>query len=65
MKENETKNDNNEYAEQDQFVCHKCGIELQDWTRVKRDPDDGDVTYHEYTLRYCPHCGRKIVEDEK
>lgn len=53
-----------ENAEQDQFVCHKCGIELQDWQRVERDPDDdGDVSYHEYVLRYCPHCGRKIVEE--
>jgi hypothetical protein len=30
MKENETKNGGTEYAEQDQFVCHKCGIKLQD-----------------------------------
>lgn len=51
-----------DYAECDQFVCSKCGIELQDWHSVERDMDDGEVSYHEYTFRFCPNCGRKIVE---
>ena len=51
-----------DYAECDQFVCNKCGIELQDWHRVERDMDDGEVSYHEYTFRFCPNCGRRIVE---
>lgn len=55
-------NDGKDYAECDQFVCSKCGIEIQDWHRVERDMDDGEVSYHEYTFRYCPHCGRRIVE---
>lgn len=50
-----------DYAEVDQFVCSKCGIELQDWNSVERC-EDGEVIYHEYTFRFCPHCGRKIVE---
>lgn len=52
-----------EYDDCDQFVCSECGIELQDWRRVERDEDDGDITYHEYILRYCPNCGAKIVEN--
>jgi hypothetical protein len=56
-------NDGKDYAEFDQFVCSKCGIELQDWNRVERC-DDGEIIYHEYTFRFCPHCGRKIVEGE-
>ena len=52
-----------EYDDCDQFVCSECGIELQDWRRVERDEDDGDVTYHEYRLRYCPNCGAKIGEN--
>jgi len=48
-----------EYAACDQFVCSKCGIELQDWRRVERDEDDGDVTYHEYVFCYCPNCGAR------
>lgn len=51
-----------EYYDCDQFVCSECGIELQDWRRVERDEDDGDITYHEYRLRFCPNCGAKIEE---
>lgn len=54
-------NMNNDYDSVDQFVCSECGIELQDWNRVERE-DDGEIIYHEYHLRYCPHCGRKIME---
>lgn len=57
-------NENNDYAECDQFVCSECGIELQDWHRVERDEDDGDITYHEYTFRYCPNCGARMTESE-
>ena len=53
---------NEDYADCDQFVCSGCGIELQDWHRVERDEDDGDITYHEYTFKYCPDCGRKVKE---
>lgn len=60
QKERTTKNINKDYNEVDQFVCEKCGIELQGWNRVERDEDDGDVTYYEYTLRYCPNCGAKV-----
>lgn len=49
-----------EYADCDQFVCSKCGIELQDWHRVERDEDDGEVTYSMYVFRHCPNCGAKV-----
>ena len=54
-----------EYDDCDQFVCSECGIELQDWHRVERDEDDGDVTYHEYRFRFCPNCGMKIKEGDE
>ena len=57
------KNIGTEYNEVDQFVCSGCGIELQDWRRVERDDYDGEETYHEYRLRYCPNCGGRIVEE--
>lgn len=53
-------NCNEDYDDCDQFVCSECGIELQDWHRIERDDDDGEISYHEYTFQYCPHCGRKI-----
>lgn len=54
-----------DYAECDQFVCSECGIELQDWHSVERC-DDGEIIFHEYVFRYCPHCGKKIeVQDVK
>lgn len=49
-----------DYDDVDQFVCSGCGIELQDWRRVERDDYDGEETYHEYRLRYCPNCGARI-----
>ena len=60
LKAKKCHNENHDYAECDQFVCSNCGIELQDWHRVERDEDDGDVTYHEYEFKFCPNCGARI-----
>ena len=54
-------NKNNDYAAYDQFICSNCGIELQDWHRVERDEDDGDITYREYEFNFCPSCGCKVI----
>lgn len=56
------KNIGKDYADCDQFVCSECGIELQDWVRVERDEDDGDVTYHEHVFNFCPNCGADLGE---
>lgn len=61
---NTCKNENKDYAECDQFVCSNCGIELQNWHRVERDEDDGDITYHEYEFDFCPHCGCRVVREK-
>lgn len=58
-------NINEDYDDCDQFKCSECQIELQDWHRVERDEDYGDITYHEYTFRYCPNCGRRVKRDEQ
>lgn len=58
-------NHNEDYDDCDQFVCSECGIELQDWHRVERDEDDGEISYHEYCFEFCPHCGRKIRYNKK
>ena len=61
VERNTGKNVATEYDDCDQFVYSECGIELQDWHRVERDEDDGDVTYHEYRFRFCPHCGAQMI----
>lgn len=51
---------NDRFAACDQFICSECGIELQDWARIERDEDTGEVTHHEYEFKYCPNCGAKV-----
>lgn len=58
-------NSGKDYAECDQFVCSKCGIELQGWSKIERDPDDGEVYHYEYTFKRCPDCGAKMDEENK
>lgn len=49
-------------AQCNQFICSECGIHLEDWRRLVVDKDD-DTTYnYEYEFKFCPNCGRKIVE---
>jgi len=57
----ETTKNISDYADVDEFECDACGIRLAEWVRVEEDLDDGELTYHEYSFRYCPNCGRKIV----
>lgn len=47
----------------DSFICEKCGIRLEDCTRIIFDEDAEDTTYHEYEFKFCPNCGRRIVEE--
>ena len=49
--------------EVDQFICSECGIHLEDWVRVKYDEDfyPQEKYFLEYSFKYCPNCGRKIV----
>lgn len=49
---------NEDYDEEDQFVCSECDIRLEDWKRV--DYDEGEKEYFSYELKFCPNCGRKI-----
>lgn len=54
----------------DRFICKKCGIRLEGWTKVVIDEydqgDEGviyDETHYEYEFKFCPECGAKIIGD--
>ena len=54
----------------DRFICKKCGIRLEGWTKIVIDEydqgDDGviyDETHYEYEFKFCPECGAKIIGD--
>lgn len=53
-----------EYNLCDRFECPNCGIVLEEYQEIKVDEDDdtGDECTYEYTPKYCPNCGRKIVD---
>ena len=46
----------------DGFTCSECGISIEDYCENEVDEENGDITYREYMLRYCPNCGAKVVE---
>ena len=55
----------NPLYEADQFVCSKCGIQLEDWVSIYYDYDFGyppDKIECEYIFKFCPNCGRKIED---
>ena len=56
-----TYNENRDYVDCDEFICHKCGIHVEDWKQIKIDPDDGEKELCEYTFKHCPECGAKVT----
>lgn len=47
----------------DTFICKECGIHLEDCVKCVYDEDAEDTTHYEYEFKFCPECGRKIVEE--
>ena len=67
MNENECKNIY-DGAFVDGFVCSECGFHIEGFTEVESDHfeyTDGvlyiDDDYKECYIKYCPNCGRKVV----
>lgn len=59
-----TYNENPDHIDCDEFVCHKCGIHVEGWKRIKIDSDTGEEDVYEYALKHCPECGAKIIIHE-
>lgn len=62
LKEEKTCKNISEMHPVDGFTCSECGISIEDYCEKEVDEENGDITYREYMLRYCPNCGAKVVE---
>lgn len=58
----ETCTNESEYDLKDYFKCSNCGIELGEYRQFEIDEDYGDRYGHQYRPKYCPNCGRKIID---
>lgn len=51
-----------EFDSIDEFECSNCGIVLSEYQQIEIDEDDGKRVFYDYRPKYCPNCGRKIVD---
>ncbi len=51
-----------EFDSIDEFECSNCGIVLSEYQQIEVDEDDGERVFYDYRPKYCPNCGRKIVD---
>ena len=51
-----------EYDSRDVFKCSNCGFISVHQTGVKSDEDNRVEFFYSYKPKYCPNCGRKIVD---
>lgn len=60
--EEETCTNGSTYDSRDVFKCSNCGFISVDHTGLKIDEDNRAESYYCYRPKYCPNCGRKIVD---
>lgn len=51
-----------EFDSIDEFECSNCGIVLSEYQQIEVDEDDGERVFYDYRPKYCPNCGRKIID---
>lgn len=54
-----------EFDSIDEFECSNCGIVLSEYQQIEIDEDDGERYFYDYRPKYCPNCGRKIIEENE
>lgn len=60
--EEETCTNESEYDSTEEFRCSNCGFTLVEHKEYAIGEDDGEEYYFAYKPKYCPNCGRKIVD---
>lgn len=64
--EEKTCTNESEYNLVDGFECSNCGIIIENYNEIEIDEDyPEDRCMKEYAPKYCPNCGRKIVEEKE
>lgn len=60
--EEETCTNESEYDSTEEFRCSNCGFTLVEHKEYAGGEDDGEEYYFNFKPKYCPNCGRKIVD---
>lgn len=50
-------------AVSDHFICEKCRVYLENWMKTVYEEDTEDTYCNEYEFKFCPECGRRVVEE--
>lgn len=54
-----------EFDSTEEFRCSNCGFTLVEHKEYAVGEDDGEEYYFNFKPKYCPNCGRKIVEEKE
>lgn len=60
--EEETCTNDSDYDSTEEFICSHCGLTLIEYKEYVNGEDDGEGYYFDFKPKYCPNCGRKIVD---
>lgn len=63
--EEETCTNLSEYDSMDEFQCSNCGLTLVEHKEYLVGEDEDEEYYFNYRPKYCPNCGRRIVDEKE
>ena len=56
-----TYNENRDYIDCDEFICHKCGIHVEDWKQIKIDRTTGRKNFASTSLSTAQSAAQKSL----